>query len=318
MKKIFYLLLSVIFTLGCSENVSEVEENVVVNPEPNPNPNGYFLKLTYNNQVLFDGTNYPNLFMVQNIVLTPDGNNYSLRMNAMINQPFFFDITFNKFGNLISTSIQDYNLSQNVWKYNYMFFAKNYFNFNLISYDEVNHTLKANFAGRLYSNAVDFNSAYADVSGSFYLQFADVLPDPNKHQVSAQINGAEWHATKSLKSLSYPYFGAASGIAVREDIGDDKYKLSIGFNANPVGIIQFNDTTSGMFVRISKFNIITLQYDYYDTVTGTLNITEAQTLFVNVKRYKGTFSFTATNPSNPSDVINVVNGQFTILSSNYY
>ncbi len=185
---------------------------------------------------------------------------------------------------------------------NYENFPSNYFHINIISLDEVNKKIKLNFTGKLYLNKKDMNSEAIDISAELNQDYG-IIETPYGIRVndieqycSAKFNNATWIARKETY---YSQFTAP-----------DAYKIETHFasSATP-GSYNFTSASTDNYIRFSKFNIATLTYDYYN-VTGT--ITHSYREFHGLKKYSfiGTFSFTAVNPNNPADVIQVTEGVF--------
>ncbi|MFT3795036.1 hypothetical protein [Flavobacterium sp.] len=89
----------------------------------------------------------------------------------------------------------------------------------------------------------------------------------------------------------------------------DAYRIETHFAVTTTpGSYAINES-SGNYVRFSKFNTATLTYDYYN-VTGTIAHSYREFHGAASYSYIGTFNFTAVNPNNPSDVIQVTDGTF--------
>ena len=186
---------------------------------------------------------------------------------------------------------------------NYENYPSNYFNITIISLDEVNKRIKLNFSGKLYLNETNMNSESIDINGNLDI-FYGVGDSPYygivvygiEQYCSANFNNNQWVA-RNEKYLSA--FTAS-----------DPYRIELFFaNAAPVGSYNFNPLSSENYVRLSKFNTSTLNYDYYNC-TGVASYSYKE--FHGLTRYSfiGTFNFIAVNPNDPSDIIQVTEGVF--------
>ncbi len=310
MKKLLYFFAFLVIGLafGCSSDNN-------TNPDT-LSPEAFFMKYTYDGTPVLDGVHYPTWNHLNSAIRNGD----KFTVNAGAEEGFqYLDLVFNAHGNLVSVSSS--NLHGVSWiysRYNYKYVASEHFHFQLESFDETDKTVRGNFSGRLYRDNKDLNSDFVEISGSFYLPIVadseepDYDPNGVYSGVSAKFNGTSWHSTLQPSFSDYPYVDSgtvAPGIYVQQFISDDRYRIIIG-HETVVGVRSFSNTTSGTFVRLSKFNDITGHYEDYNTTSGNIVIAEAVGVAPYTRSYKGVFSFTAVNPLNSTDVIQITDGTF--------
>ena len=216
------------------------------------------------------------------------------------------DVEFNKFGDLStveSFSVSDFSFPNTSVFYN---FTSNYFNFQLISIDEINKRVVVQFSGKLYEDDTNLNSTFVEVSGNFDVNYQEVVPNIPGLKVAANIGGSEWYSTKA-----YTNNGNSSSDFILRHQNDDRNRISIGFNSsnNNVGTYNFTPTSLTNFVRLEKYNTTTQGFDTYNC-TGSLVVTSKTAVGFIGYIIEGTYSFTATNPSNAADQIQVTQGVF--------
>jgi len=217
---------------------------------------------------------------------------------------------FDKFGNLgaVSASPADFELPS---VYSHQNFSGHYFTFNLIAIDEVNKTVKATFSGKLYEDDEDLNSDFTEISGSFWINYTEVTPTVPGLEVSAKIDGNDWYSTNS-----YTTNGTGNwSTFIHHELGDDEYKIMLGFDDENMsaGIHTFTPATETIYATIAKYNLETKMYEKFDA-TGTLEITGTETFGI-ITIVSGTYSFTAVNPNDSSETIQVTNGKFKSVYS---
>ena len=286
MKKItlLFAFIAVSFlTFSCSSDSSS----------DGPSQTGSTFTLNYN------GTNIP----INQITATKSENKLYVYGVAVDGQAF--GIFFNKFGDLgwaDSYSVESFDFIDQKSHYN---FGSNFFNFQMVSLDEVNKRVKVNYSGRVYTDENDILSEYSEVSGTFDVVYIDVVPQIPGMGVSAKIAGSDWYETQ----IGYMnQFG--SDYAENHHINDSAYKLVIVLNPSAIseGSFTFNSASDVNRVQLAKFNPDTMEYTFYNTV-GNFNMTDISDVG-NFDVHTGSFSFTATNPTNSADVIQVTDGYF--------
>ncbi|MDI1257060.1 MAG: DUF6252 family protein [Flavobacterium sp.] len=207
--------------------------------------------------------------------------------------------SFNQYGDLNRAGNTPDNISDVSWKNSAYEFSSHYFNFELVSIDAANKKVKINYSGKLYEDEFDLDSAFSTVEGSLYVTYTDVVPQVAGLGVAAKIAGQDWHAVKSSTSIS-------NGLSSIIENSDDEYQLSFYVDENTaVGNYTFNAASQDHKVVLSKYNTTTNEYvDYVGS--GSITITE-NTSGIGYSLIVGTYSFTATNPNDNSQ-IQVTNG----------
>lgn len=205
-------------------------------------------------------------------------------------------IGFNKYGNLESVIYDDQNFNS---FYNYQYFKSNYFDFDLISINESNNSVKISYSGNLYSNENDLESDSVSISGSFNVNYINQTPLIEGLGLSCKIGGQNWYETD--------FWDNGFSNVDRKFINDDDKMIIMNFEDESIepGTYTFNGSNVNK-LSLAKFNTTTKEYDSYDT-SGTVTITSNTIVSGVVRVIEGTFSFTATNGSN---TIEVTNGTF--------
>jgi hypothetical protein len=204
---------------------------------------------------------------------------------------------FNKFGNM-----EEFSYWEDIDTYhNFQHFNSHYFTFNLISVDAAAHRVKVSFSGDLYLDDEDLTSSTKTVSGTFDLPYITQTPVLAGLGLKCKIAGADWYETEFWDN-------GWGGEVDRKYISDDDKQIIMTFADESIstGIYTFTNSSANK-IQLAKYNTTTNTYDVYNTV-GSVNITSNTEGFIRI--IEGTFSFTATNPSNSSDVIQVTNGSF--------
>jgi hypothetical protein len=192
-------------------------------------------------------------------------------------------------------------------------FSSHYFDFAVTSMDEINKRIKGTFAGYLYANPLNLNSEKKFVSGEFDVYYLDAIPAFSGLKNSCKLNGADW-----TKSYTYLTHGDAAHIATitQHDSNDQEYQILINYNIYSIGLglFNFSELSTVNFIQLAKFDTITGQYVYYNC-TGSLNVLQKEYNSYGFGDFllKGNYSFTAVNPNNSSDVVQVTDGYFKLL-----
>ncbi|MDI9256469.1 hypothetical protein [Flavobacterium sedimenticola] len=221
------------------------------------------------------------------------------------------EFNFNKFGDLgtvSSFSVSDFDFPDTE---TYQNFSGHYFTFNLISIDETNKRVHVSFSGNLYEEFDNLNSNSVPVSGEFEVTYIETQPNVAGLGVDCKIAGENWYSTNSYTNNGY----SIDDFILRE-LSDDENRISIGFDAtnNNPGTYNFTAASTTNFVKLSKFNTASVDFTDYNCA-GTLTVTNKTSAGFIGYIIEGTYSFTATNPSNPSQVIQVTNGRFKTFYS---
>ena len=224
------------------------------------------------------------------------------------------EISFNKNGKFgyVFLDLNTFLLSGNKEFYSFTNFSSNYFNFNVEEIDEVNRTVKGSFSGTVYFDSQDLNSEGKYVSGTFAKKYTVVAPLFSDLRNTAKINGNEWTQTNKYLTKGIP----SNENIIYHAVSDDAYKVMIKYNIASlnVGQYDFSSTTVTNAVQLAKFDVTTNQYINYNCV-GTLKLTQKEQTanLSGVFIIKGTYSFTAVNPNDPNDVVQVTDGTFKFV-----
>jgi len=290
MNQRYYLLFIFSFILfGCSKN--STEDTIVETPAPVANfqffVNGNLLTGTFTSaykksQTIHLGTDRNDT----SFLISFDENGHFGKIIYTYQEPI--SGTFKKF-----TTFRD-NSSSN-------------FNFQLISYDAVNKRVKANFSGYIYFDPTNLNSESKFINGSFDLPVKEYVPPVANIINEAKINGVYWRATNKFQTREV---GNYHNITL-QCLNDEVYKIMISFrdergNTTLPGVYNFTNTDVVKKVQIAKYNPVTRSYINYNC--------SGRVTFINIWNYciQGTYNFTGVNPSNPSDVITIENGNFKL------
>lgn len=207
-------------------------------------------------------------------------------------------LEFNKFGDLAEFS---YWTDTEVYK-NFQHYKSNYFNFTLVSLNESTHRVKVSFSGTIYADETDMSSDSKEVSGTFDLPYITTSPLVTGLGLNCKIAGTDWYETQ--------FWDNGFGNVDRKYISDDNNQIIMQFDDEDMtlGTYSFTNSSSNK-MKLAKYNTTTHTYDEYNT-SGTVTISSNTEPIFGIRVLEGTFNFTATNPSNSSDVIQVTNGAF--------
>lgn len=289
--KYYKLILLVVLTtslFSCSSDSNDGDQT----------PTEYF-NFTDDNQVMsvtaWQGYRSENTLLVK--ATTSSGNN--------------IEFVFNAQGNLgnANTFTTDFSVPS---RHTQAYYSQESFNFELVSLNETNKTIEVNYSGKVYENEYDLTSAFVNISGSFLVKYVDVPPTVSGLWLNTKINNIDWYSSSEDQEGGF-FFG--------EDIrlnfyNSDKNNIAIIINHNStsVGTYAFTSSSTNNKAILSVYNTATDYHDDYNC-SGTLTITE-KTIGSQVTVLAGTFSFTATNPTN-SNQTQVTNGSFKTVYSNY-
>lgn len=289
----FFIFLVFIAITSCSTNEDDTANT---SPDPNVEETPSNLKIDVN------GVEY---------------YNSDLQVLKTESKISFSGCEFDTYGQLayLSISVPTGNSSGTMRTFSsFKYFNSNYFTFNLESVDEINKRVKGNFAGYLYANPTDLNSEKKFVSGSFNLKYRDLVPGVFGLKNRAKINGNEWVKVYRESSNTEQTFTQR---IIHQDYSSDEYKITIDYqvpyyiSSFPATTYNFNPTDVSNNVRIAKYDVTTGSLINYNT-TGTFSITKFENYII-----RGNYSFTAVNPNNPSDIIQVTDGEVKMIH-NYF
>ena len=208
-------------------------------------------------------------------------------------------LEFNKFGNLGRVSYWDPAFNTYT---NFQYYKAHYFNFNLISVNESTHKVKVSFSGTLYNDETDLNSDSVVVNGSFDLPYIEHTPTIAGLGLNCKIAGSDWIETD--------FWDNGWNNVDRKYLSDDDKMIIMRLEDEYIAPGTYNFTTASVNkIQLAKYSTTTNEYTEYNA-SGTLTITSNSEPIIGFRIIEGTYSFTATNPSNPSDQIQVTNGTF--------
>lgn len=192
--------------------------------------------------------------------------------------------------------------------------SSEHFLFDMISLDTIHRRIIGTFSGYLNRNPIAFDSEGKFISGHFDVGYVDVPAAVKGLKHKAKINGNVWQMTNS-------YF--TTGEANDNDnilihnLSDNEYKIMFGYNAAnyAVGTYNFTPASHNGTVRLAKYDSVTSTYINYNT-SGTLVITQKELLGGSTYILAGTYTATAVNPNDSSDVIQLTNGDFKFINPN--
>ncbi len=298
MKKLIYFLSILFFGLGCSKD----ETGIV----PLENGDGTYFHLKVNGTAipLVTGHNVVTFATNQTFISLGVSYGFNIKNSPGLNK---LAIVFDKNGKFIYAQQQSMDVGENNYTINYKNyknFPANYFHITIISINEVTKRIKFTVSGKLYSNDSNLDSESIDLEGDFDLTYSGELGTiPPTFQTAgmdqhctAKFNGTSWTALRELEDGEFT--------------AEDPYKIEIKFPLTAtMGSYDMIPSSTNNYLRFSKFNTVTKVFDYYN-VSGVIN--QSYREFHGAGNYSlfGTFSFTASNPNNPSDVIQVTDGSF--------
>lgn len=244
--------------------------------------------------VTFDGTSQT----IANTQALKSEN--TMTISVVTSDDSYLDIEFNKFGDLKEVSYEPHDAFETYTSYQY--YKSNYFTFNLVSVNESTHKVKVTFSGKLYADKNDLTSAFKTVSGTIDASYMDVTPTVAGLDLSCKIAGNDWNATE--------FWDNGISEVDRKFISDDQNQIIMAFSEENIAVGTYTFTTaSDRRIQLAKYDTATQQYKIYNATAGNLAIT-SNNMVGFFRIVQGTFSFTATNPTNPADVIQVTNGSF--------
>lgn len=298
MKKIFWICCSIVFLLqGCSDNGDDAPVETAM-----PVPTDLFtLKINGTEIPFFSSTfqqgdmgpYYNNL--VTDVRLAGD----KFIIWGTFQAKFIF-VVFTPKEEFVSIKIErggafSDNEPYTVEYQNYPNFTSHYFN-SEIHHDEANQKVSATFSGNLYAVGDNMESESIFVECEIKNQpYSFTTVAAGGERCSAKFNGVVWDG------LSKDYMGDSFR-------SDDPYILTLSLPAPANGQYGFSPGSTSNRMTLSKFNTETLSYEAFDC-TGTLTLTQIE-FWGSGHMYSGTFSLTAVNPNNPSEVIQVTDGDF--------
>lgn len=193
---------------------------------------------------------------------------------------------------------------QNPGFYNFIEYPSYFCQVDNFEIDQINKEVKIKFTVHLFSDKSNINSYSREIKADIKMPYEEmpqsVGPDLTyggvEQYCKADINGQPWMA---LFERTYSIF-----------TNEGPYRIETHFANMPApGNFTFDSSSTDNYVRFAKFNTTTMTYDYY-TVNGQVGYTYREFHGSTNYSFIGTYSFTAVNPLNPADVIQVTNGTF--------
>lgn len=280
----FSLLLAVV---GCSTS-SSTQETPIPPVEETPTPAASVFHL-FVNGTLKEGSGIKLATKTENLILI---------------KTYYGNISFDKNGHFgyYNLDLKTNTVTQTSLFYSYFNYSSNFFNFNFIQLDEVNKRVKGTFSGYVYANTSNLNSEQKFINGDFDVRYEDVVPTVVGVKNQAKINGNPWSRTNKhiVRNSNTNYY------ITQHDVSDNEYEIKVNYDwaSIALGNYSYSATAVTNCVQLAKYDVATSALVNYNCV-GTLVITQKEGNIIS-----GTYSFTATNPSNPSDVIQVTEGSF--------
>lgn len=213
-------------------------------------------------------------------------------------------LNFNSAGVLVRAASTSPSGSSIPWRNSAYDFSSDSFNFHLMSVDPINKMVTLTYGGKLYEDDNDQTSPFAMATGTASVHYTEVAPQIAGLGFSAKIAGNTWHGVKSYTTNNGPIENVVLSFN-----SDDKNQISLYFNHynTDAGTYSFNAASLNNKVVLSVYNPTTRLYTDYNCA-GTFKIDEKTTSF-NTTLIRGSFSLTATNPTNGS-VIQITDGAF--------
>ena len=217
------------------------------------------------------------------------------------------NLYISKEGKLIKAELQSRTAEMDVRYNNYKNFPLNYFAISDFEMDEATSRIKFKLDGKLYLDSNNLNSESVNLKGEFNTIYEKNLGVIRSYFFDNYSGLPQYCNAKINDELWTARFEATYGVFT----SSDPYKFEIYFDQNVIpGSYDFNTGSTAAFIKFAKFNTTTLVFDYYE-VEGIVSHSYREFHGANRYSFVGTYSFTATNPNNPSDVIQVTDGNFT-------
>ncbi|MFY7666218.1 hypothetical protein [Flavobacterium sp.] len=212
-------------------------------------------------------------------------------------------MSFDKFGRLGQITIEAQTAGINRVFRSFRHFSLEYFESFNVNYDSINQRVTGTFSGLVYYDPENIQSETKYINGSFNLPVRrEVVPLAGLSN-KCKLNGQIWSSTFSfITKLNESSFDKVA----LNCVNNDKYKIAIKFDRaeENLGLFPFTDSTFLNSVVLSVYDVEQNQYVNYNC-TGQLDI--SQRAFNTIR---GTYNFTAVNPTDESDVIVVSEGAF--------
>lgn len=204
----------------------------------------------------------------------------------------YVSFNFNTHGNLYQASFNGTETETTA-----AWFSNNSFTFELVNLNTTNKTVQVNFSGKIYENEWDQTTDFNTMSGSFKISYMDYTPAVSGVGTHAKLNGTDWWGITKSGS------GDGTIMELSEQNGGE-YVIGIvyPYSGASVGTFTFDNSDYNK-ISFSKYDPATHEMIEYN-VDGTMTYTTASGTLV-----QGTFSLTATHPTNGS-VVTITEGTF--------
>ena len=301
MKKVILIFFFTVFIVGCSSDDS-------ANPVNNIPDSNYFFKLSIDgveNDLLYpevfdDATDGKVYFDGKTVLISMAANDLNVT-DARYQMVF----NFNPDGQLLNGHLQFFSYILGNPVYDTFTEYSSYFcqadNFVI---DKVNKIVTIKYTVRLYTNNTNINSYYREIKADIKVPYLEETPSTGfdlsyggvEQYCKANINGLAWTARYERINSVFTNEGPI--------------KIEINFANSPTpGSFTFDSSSTANYMRFAKFNTSTMTYDYYN-VSGQVGYTYREFHGGTNYSFIGTYTFTAVNPLNPADIIQVTNGTF--------
>jgi len=201
--------------------------------------------------------------------------------------------SFNTHGNMYSATA----IGDNGWENSFAHYSDHDFSFELVNVNATDKTVQVNFAGKVYEDNYDHTSPTKTVIGSFKISYIDYTPTVSGLGTHAMLNGTDWYGLSDGSTGD----GSTSTVTVQNG-GVYTIGIVYPYNNPATGTFNFANNSALNRIAFSKYDPAAHEFIEYN-VSGTITYTGASNIV------QGTFSLTATHPTNGS-VITITNGTF--------
>jgi len=229
--------------------------------------------------------------------------------NFVITSYYINKLSFDKEGHFGNLTIDLHSGSSNVTSlfYSLTNYSSHYINFKITAIDEVNKRIKGTLSGNIYHDPFNKNSESKYVVVNFDCNYLDVIPVVKNLKNQTKINGIDWNST--YKYTTAGAFGNNNNIT-QHYVSDNEYEIMVNYNLQNISLGTYNYTVTATTnnIKLAKYDVVTGTNVTYNSL-GTLNIVQKENQFI----LSGNYSFTAVNPNNSNDIIQVTDGLFKLV-----
>ncbi|OYU84999.1 MAG: hypothetical protein CFE24_04200 [Flavobacterium sp. BFFFF2] len=291
-RKLFYVLVSAV-VIGCTtKTVTEVTPATIV-------------PVTRSFNMAVNGIDLP-----QGVDIIKVENQFILTSRNITK------LSFDKAGHLGTLNVDLKTGSSHLTSlfYSLTNYSSHYINLNIISVDEVNQQIKGTLSGNIYHDPLNRNSESKFVSINFDCPYMEVIPVVQNLYNQAKINGIAWDSTN--KYITSGAFGDNNNLT-EHYVSDNEYEIMVNYNlgSTAVGTYNFTNTTATNTVKFAKYDVSSGTNVNY-ICSGTLKVVKRTNQFnssAHAVILYGNYSFTAVNPNDSNDVVQVTDGSFKLL-----